>query len=174
MPTQIFVNMHVKDLAKSKAFFEQLRYSFNPQFSDENAACLVISDTIYCMLLTTGHMERFIPKGKSIADATKTTETLLALSCDSKDAVNTIYDKAIGAGATECRPVEDPSPPNASATQSLLQQRTRSSSRGSSTPLSNWCGTLGPLRQFWCIGSVARPSAPHMLRPMCALAACGG
>ncbi|MEO5585951.1 MAG: glyoxalase/bleomycin resistance/extradiol dioxygenase family protein, partial [Flavobacteriales bacterium] len=65
------------------------------------------SDTIYCMLLTTGHMERFIPKGKSIADATKTTETLLALSCDSKDAVNTIYDKAIGAGATECRPVED-------------------------------------------------------------------
>ena len=107
MATQIFVNMHVKDLAKSKAFFEQLGYSFNPQFSDENAACLVISDTIYCMLLTTGHMERFIPKGKSIADATKTTETLLALSCDSKDAVNTIYDKAVGAGATECRPAED-------------------------------------------------------------------
>ena len=107
MPTQIFVNMHVKDLAKSKAFFEQLRYSFNPQFSDENAACLVISDTIYCMLLTTGHMERFIPKGKSIADATTTTETLLALSCDSKDAVNRIYDKAIAAGATECRPAED-------------------------------------------------------------------
>ncbi len=107
MPTQIFVNMHVKDLAKSKAFFEQIGYSFNPQFSDENAACLVISDTIYCMLLTTGHMERFIPKGKSIADATTTTETLLALSCDSKDAVNRIYDKAIVAGATECRPAED-------------------------------------------------------------------
>lgn len=107
MPTQIFINMHVKDLAKSKDFFEQLGYSFDPQFSDENAACLIISDTIYCMLLTTGHMERFIPKDRSIADATKTTETLLALSCDSKDAVKTIYDKAIGAGATECRPTED-------------------------------------------------------------------
>ncbi|MGV9011444.1 MAG: VOC family protein [Flavobacteriales bacterium] len=107
MPTQIFVNMHVKDLAKSKAFFEQLGYSFNPQFTDDNAACLVISDTIFCMLLTTGHMERFVPQGKTIADATKTTETLLALSCGSKDAVITIYDKAIAAGATECRPAED-------------------------------------------------------------------
>ena len=107
MPTQIFVNMHVKDLAKSKVFFERLGYSFDPQFTDDNAACLVISDTIYCMLLTTVHMERFVPKGKTIADATKTTETLLAFSFDSKDAVNAIYDKAISAGATECRLAED-------------------------------------------------------------------
>ncbi|MBK7382897.1 MAG: glyoxalase/bleomycin resistance/extradiol dioxygenase family protein [Flavobacteriales bacterium] len=107
MPTQIFVNMHVKDLAKSKTFFETLGYSFNPQFTDDNAACLVISETIYCMLLTTGHMERFVPKGKAIADATKTTETLLALSMDSKDAVSSHYAKAIAAGATECRPAED-------------------------------------------------------------------
>lgn len=107
MPTQIFVNMHVKDLARSKAFFEKLGYSFNPQFTDENAASLVISDTIYCMLLTTGHMERFVPKGKTIADASRTTEVLLALSFDSKDAVNEMYDKAIAAGATECRPAED-------------------------------------------------------------------
>lgn len=107
MPTQIFVNMHVKDLAKSKAFFEQLGYRFNPQFTDENAACLVISDTIYAMLLTTGQMERFVPKGKTIADAHKTTETLLALSCDSKDAVNAMFDKAIAAGATETRATED-------------------------------------------------------------------
>lgn len=107
MPTQIFVNMHVKDLAKSKVFFEKLGYSFNPQFTDENAACLVISDTIYCMLLTTGQMERFVPMGKTIADAHKTTETLLALSCDSKDAVDALFDKAIAAGATETRPTED-------------------------------------------------------------------
>lgn len=107
MPTQIFVNMHVKDLAKSKDFFEKLDYNFNPQFTDENAACLVISDTIYCMLLTTGHMERFVPKGKTIADATKTTETLLAFSFDSKDEVDSHYAKAIAAGATECRPAED-------------------------------------------------------------------
>lgn len=107
MPTQIFVNMHVKDLAKSKTFFENLGYTFNPQFTDENAACLVISDTIYCMLLTTGHMERFVPKGKTIADASKVTETLLALSSESKEAVNTMFDRAIAAGATEARATED-------------------------------------------------------------------
>lgn len=107
MPTQIFVNMHVKDLEKSKAFFGKLGYGVNPQFTDENAACLVISDTIYAMLLTTGHMQLFVPKGKTIADAHKTTEVLLALSFDSKDAVTAIYDRAIAAGATECRPAED-------------------------------------------------------------------
>ena len=107
MPQQIFVNMHVKDLAQSKTFFEKLGWSFNPQFTDENAPCLVISDTIFCMLLTTESMNRFVPKGKTIADASKTTETLLALSFESKDAVNTVYDKAIAGGATECRPADD-------------------------------------------------------------------
>ena len=107
MTTQIFINMHVKDLAKSKAFFEDLGYTFKRQFTDENAACLVISDTIYAMLLTTGHMERFVPKEKTISDATRTTETLLALSVESKEAVNVLFKKAIAAGATECRPTED-------------------------------------------------------------------
>ena len=107
MATQIFVNMHVKDLDKSKAFFQKLGYSFNPQFSDDNAACMVISETIFCMLLTTESMNRFMPKGKTIADANKTTEVLLAFSFDSKDAVNAVYDKAIAAGATECRPADD-------------------------------------------------------------------
>ncbi|HQW05095.1 MAG: glyoxalase/bleomycin resistance/extradiol dioxygenase family protein [Flavobacteriales bacterium] len=107
MTTQIFINMHVKDLAKSKAFFEDLGYTFKRQFTDENAACLVISDTIYAMLLTTGHMERFVPKEKTISDATRTTETLLALSVESKEAVNVLFEKAIAAGATECRPTED-------------------------------------------------------------------
>lgn len=107
MPTQIFVNMHVKDLAKSKAFFQSLGYTFNPQFEDETAACLVISDTIYSMLMTTAGMTRFLPQGKAIADASKVTETMLALSFDSKDAVNAIYDKAIAEGATEARAAED-------------------------------------------------------------------
>ncbi len=107
MPTQIFVNMQVRDLARSKTFFEKLGYSFNPQFTDDNAACLVISDTIFAMLLTTESMMRFLPKGKTIADVTKTTETMLALSCDSKDTVNATFDKAIAGGATECRPADD-------------------------------------------------------------------
>ncbi|MEZ4788699.1 MAG: glyoxalase/bleomycin resistance/extradiol dioxygenase family protein [Flavobacteriales bacterium] len=107
MPTQIFVNMHVKDLVKSKAFFEQLGYHFNPQFTDENAACLVISDTIYCMLHTPTSIQRFLPKGKSASDPTRHTEVLLAFSVDSRDAVEELYANAIAGGATECRPAED-------------------------------------------------------------------
>lgn len=107
MSTRIFVNMHAKDLAKRQVFFEKPGYHFNPQFTDENTACLVISDNIFCMLLTTGQMERSVPKGKTIADATKSTETLLALSTDSKDAVNALFDKAIAAGGTEARPTQD-------------------------------------------------------------------
>jgi predicted lactoylglutathione lyase len=99
--------MHVRDLSRSKAFFEALGYSFNKQFTDENAACLVISDTIYAMLLTTTSMERFMPKGKTIADAAKTTEVMLALSMDSRDAVDAIHKKALAAGATEPRPADD-------------------------------------------------------------------
>lgn len=107
MPTQIFVNMQVADLAKSKAFFEALGYSFNAQFTNDDAAALVISDTIYAMLHTSTSMARFLPKGKSAADPAKNTEVLLALSFESKNAVNAIYHKAISAGATECRPTED-------------------------------------------------------------------
>jgi predicted lactoylglutathione lyase len=107
MNTQIFVNMQVNDLPKSKAFFEALGYSFNAQFTNDDAASLVISDTIYAMLHTPKSMLRFLPKGKTAADATKHTEVLLALSFESKDAVDAIFDKAIAAGATECRPTED-------------------------------------------------------------------
>jgi len=107
MTTQIFLNMQVNDLAKSKAFFEALGYSFNPQFTNDDAASLVISETIYAMLHTPKSMMRFLPKGKSAADATKHTEVLIALSFGSKDVVDAIFDKAVGAGATECRPTED-------------------------------------------------------------------
>lgn len=107
MTTQIFLNMHVKDLPKSKAFFEKLGWSFNPQFTNDDAASLVISDTIYAMLHTTSSIQRFLPAGRAIGDANKSTEVLIALSFESKDAVNAIYDKAIAAGATECRPTED-------------------------------------------------------------------
>ena len=107
MPTQIFVNMQVKDLRRSKVFFEALGYRFNPQFSNEDAACLVISDTIYAMLHTPSSLQRFLPKGKTAADATKSTEVLLALSCESKENVIALSETAIRAGATEARPPED-------------------------------------------------------------------
>jgi predicted lactoylglutathione lyase len=101
MATKIFVNLPVKDLNRSMAFFKRLGFTFNPQFTDETAACMVISDDIYAMLLTHGKFKEFTKK--EIADATKTTEVLTCLSRDSRDEVNTLVDTALRAGATETR-----------------------------------------------------------------------
>ncbi|MER2996699.1 VOC family protein [Pontibacter populi] len=105
MVTQIFVNLPVSDLKKSKDFFTKLGFSINEQFTDETAACVVISETIYAMLLTHDKFKMFTPKG--ISDATKTTEVLTALSVNSKDEVNKLVDEALAAGGTEARPTDD-------------------------------------------------------------------
>lgn len=105
MPTKIFVNLPVKDLERSKAFFGKLGYTFNQQFTDETAACMVISDDIYTMLLTEAKFKEFT--SKPISDASKATEVLVCLSKDSKDAVNQHVDTAIKAGASEARPTMD-------------------------------------------------------------------
>ncbi len=105
MASKIFVNLPVKDLNKSKEFFSKLGFSFNIQFTDENAACLVIADNIYAMLLTQAKFKEFTPK--KIADAQNSTEVLTALSFDSKDEVNQLVDTALKSGATETRPAED-------------------------------------------------------------------
>ena len=101
MTTKIFVNLPVEDLEKSKAFFAKLGYRFNPQFTDETAACMVITDDIYAMLLTKAKFQEFTKK--SVADATKTTEVLTCLSVDSKAKVDEMLDTALEAGATEAR-----------------------------------------------------------------------
>mgnify|MGYP001031296455 CR=1 FL=1 len=98
MPQMIFVNLPVKDLAKSMAFFEALGFSFNPQFSDETGACMVISDTIFAMLLTHAKFAGFSPK--PIADTDKTTEMLIALSRDDREAVDAIVEAALAAGGS--------------------------------------------------------------------------
>ncbi len=105
MSTKIFVNLAVKDLNKSVEFFKKLGYSFNQQFTDETASCMVISDDIYAMLLTEPKFKQFTPK--EISDATKTTEVITCLSAESKDAVNELVDKALAAGGTETRPPQD-------------------------------------------------------------------
>ncbi|MEK7256523.1 MAG: VOC family protein [Bacteroidota bacterium] len=105
MATKIFVNLPVQDLNKSMDFFKQLGYSFNPQFSDETAACMVISEDIYAMLLTHPKFKLFTKK--EISDATKTTEVLVALSFESKVAVDEIMEKALRAGGKEARETED-------------------------------------------------------------------
>ncbi|MFD1142662.1 VOC family protein [Larkinella insperata] len=98
MATQIFVNLPVKDLNKSIEFFTQLGYTFNPQFTDENATCMVISDTIYVMLLVEPFFRTFTKK--EVADATKTTEVIVCLSADSREAVDALVSKAVAAGGT--------------------------------------------------------------------------
>ncbi len=101
MAMKIFVNLAVKHLDKSIEFFKKLGFTFNPQFTDETAACMVISDDIYAMLLTEKKFKEFTKK--AIADATKTTEVVACLSVDSKGEVNRIVDTALKAGATEAR-----------------------------------------------------------------------
>ncbi len=101
MTTKIFVNLPVEDLERSKAFFAKLGYRFNPQFTDETAACMVITDDIYAMLLIKAKFQEFTKK--AIADATQTTEVLTCLSVDDKSKVDEMLDAALQAGATEAR-----------------------------------------------------------------------
>ncbi|KUO07671.1 VOC family protein [Streptomyces sp. DSM 15324] len=101
----IFVNLPVSDLAASKAFFTGLGYSLNPQFSDENAASVVISDTIVAMLLTKPFYATFTKK--EIADATTTSEVLVALSSESREKVDELVDRALALGATPSGETQD-------------------------------------------------------------------
>ena len=98
MSTKIFVNLPVKQLGRSVEFFTRLGYKFNPQFTDETATCMIVSDDIYVMLLTEAKFKEFTPN--PICDATKSTEVLVCLSCDSRDQVNDMVRKAVAAGGT--------------------------------------------------------------------------
>jgi len=101
----IFINLPVNDLDASKKFFTELGYSINPQFSDDNAASVVISDTIVAMLLTKPFYSTFTKK--EIADATKTSEVLVALSAQSRAKVDELVDKALAAGGSPSGETQD-------------------------------------------------------------------
>ena len=105
MATKIFVNLPVSDLNRSKEFYTKIGFSIDPQFTDETAACVVISEDIYAMILTHAKFKEFTPK--EIADATKTSEVLTALSFDSKEKVDEVFNNAIQAGGSEARPTQD-------------------------------------------------------------------
>jgi predicted lactoylglutathione lyase len=96
--TKMFVNLPVSDLDESVAFFTKLGYRFNPQFTDENATCMIIGEDNYAMLLVNKYFQGFIPN-KTIADAKKNNECSVALSLPSRDAVNRIVETALAAGA---------------------------------------------------------------------------
>ena len=95
--TKIFVNLPVKDLKRTIEFFTKLGYKFNPQFTDDNAASMIISDDIFAMLIVEPYFKTFTPK--PIADAKQSTELLVALSCDSRQDVDRIVEAALAAGA---------------------------------------------------------------------------
>jgi uncharacterized protein len=105
MSTQIFLNLPVKDVAAAQRFYTALGYSINPQFTGEQSACVVISEHITAMLLSEPHFKDFTDN--KIADATKTTEVIIALSAENRAAVDELADKALAAGGSEPKPSQD-------------------------------------------------------------------
>jgi len=105
MGTKVFVNLPVKDLDKSKEFFSKLGFTFNAQFTNKDAACMVISEDNYAMLLTEPFFKTFTKK--EIINAKKSTEVLIALSSASKEDVNKMLTSALTAGAKEANEPQD-------------------------------------------------------------------
>ncbi|MFJ1609721.1 VOC family protein [Streptomyces sp. NPDC088253] len=101
----IFVNLAVNDVDASKKFFTELGYTINPQFTTDDCACVVISDTIIAMLLSKQRYADFTKK--EIADPTKTSEVLLCLSAESRTKVDELCDKALAAGGSGTREAQD-------------------------------------------------------------------
>lgn len=98
MATKIFVNLPVKNLDRSVEFFTKLGFSFNAEFTDETATCMVVSEDIFVMLLTEAKFKEFTPN--PICDATKSTEVLVCLSSESREEVDKMIGKAVAAGGT--------------------------------------------------------------------------
>ena len=105
MHKQIFVNLAVADLPRSRAFFESLGLSFNPQFSNDQGACLVLGENLFAMLLTRAFFKSFIDK--EIADSRQTAEVLTCLSCESRAEVDGLVAKAVKAGGKAHRQPQD-------------------------------------------------------------------
>ncbi len=105
MSKMIFVNLPVADLPRSRAFYEAIGFTNNPQFTDDSAACMVLTDAIYVMLLTHEKFAQFTTR--EIADSHRTAQMLLALSCDSREDVDRITAAALGAGGRSAHDAED-------------------------------------------------------------------
>ncbi len=98
MATKLFLNLPVKNLEKSMAFFEKLGFTFNMQFTNELGACMIVSETIFVMLVTEQYFKTFTKK--TIADAHKSTEVLIGLDAENKQAVDEMVKKAVAAGGS--------------------------------------------------------------------------
>lgn len=105
MSTSIFVNFPTTDLERSKAFYEALGYSINPNFTDENAACVVVDDQVYFMVLTREFFATFTDK--QIIDPTTHAQMQIALSASSREEVDALLERGLAAGGSEPRPAQD-------------------------------------------------------------------
>ncbi len=97
MSTKLFANLPVKDLKTSMEFFSKLGFTFNPQFTDENAACMIISEENYAMLIVPDFFKNFT--SKAISDASKSTEVIISLTAETREKVDEMVGKAVQAGA---------------------------------------------------------------------------
>lgn len=102
---QLCVNLAVRDLKRSQAFFGELGFSFNPKFTDENAACMIVGEGAFVMLLTVPFFQGFTKREP--CDTTRQTEGLFAWSCASRAEVDEAYDKAIAAGGKPAMEPQD-------------------------------------------------------------------
>ena len=105
MPQMIFVNLPVTDVAASRRFYQALGYTINEQFSDATAACVVLSETIYFMILNHDRFQGFATQ--PLADPAKGTSVMLALSQDSRAAVDALTEAAVAAGGSEPKAAQD-------------------------------------------------------------------
>lgn len=105
MHKQIFVNLAVVDLPTSMDFFRKLGLDFNLQFTDQNAACLVLGENLYAMLLTREYFKTFV--NKPLCDPKQSTEVLVCLSCESRAEVDDLIARAVAAGGTVPREAQD-------------------------------------------------------------------
>lgn len=105
MSRMIFVNLPVKDLAKSVEFFTGLGFAFNAQFTDENATCMVVNEQACVMLLVEPFFQSFTTKG--IADTVTHTETMIALSADTREEVDELVGRALSSGGRQAGETQD-------------------------------------------------------------------
>lgn len=105
MAKKIFINLPVADLQKAMAFYTAIGFTNNPQFTDDTAACMVLSEEIYVMLLTHPKFSQFTTK--EIGNAFKTASVINSLSVDSNDEVNTMVERALKAGGKETNEAKD-------------------------------------------------------------------
>lgn len=105
MSRMLFVNLPVKDVQRSIAFFTALGFSFEPKYTGESSACMIIAENILVMMLAEGYFQTFTPR--ALCDATRSTEVLLCLSCESRQQVDETVAKALVAGGTTPREPQD-------------------------------------------------------------------